>query len=345
MSRSKKAEGLTYEEFRRQIKEGRIEPLYLFVGEEEYLQRRAVELLRNCLDEATRDFNFSVFALGQEGPASSAIAAIDAANQIPVMGARRVVIIRDFEKVREGELETVIEYLKRPAPTTTLVLQSATLDRRRKITTAALKSCTTVWLDPLNPEQAAAWVQGRLKQLGCQIEPGALGQLIGLVGTSLMRLSNEAEKLAAFAGGGLITSSAIEQLVPRWREHTNFELWDAILDRDRPRAMRLVWRLLEDGQEPLLILGALASLYRRMLLAKGLMARGAPLQEVMRATGQYGQRGLEFNARVNRTSREEIARGLTRIAETDDAIKNSVAAPGLLLEFLIAELTLPEGAR
>jgi DNA polymerase-3 subunit delta len=345
VSRGKRAEGLTYEEFRRQIKGGRIETLYLLAGEEDYLQRRAVELLASCLDEATRDFNFSVFTLGQEGPTSSAIAAIDAANQVPLIGARRVVIIRDFEKIQEGELEPVIEYLKRPAPTTTLVLQSATLDRRRKITTAALKSCTLVLLDPLNPEQAAAWVQSRLKQLGCQIEPSALGQLIGLVGTSLTRLSNEVEKLANSVGSGLITSSIVEQLVPRQREHANFELWDALLDRDRPRAMRLVGRLLEDGQEPLVILGTLASLYRRMLLAKNLMAQGAPLQEVMRATGQYGQRGLNFNARVNRTSREEIRRGLARIAETDDAMKNSVATPQLLLEFLIAELTLPEGAR
>jgi DNA polymerase-3 subunit delta len=343
--RGKRAEGLTYEEFRRQIKEGNVGPLYLLAGEEDYLQRRAVELLRSCLDEATRDFNFSIFTLGEEGPTSSAIAAIDVANQIPAIGARRVVIIRDFEKMRESELEPAIEYLKRPAPTTTLALQSATLDRRRKITTAALKSCTLVMLEPLSPEQAAAWVQGRLKQLGCQIEPGALDQLIGLVGTSLLRLSNEVEKLANSVGGGLITSSTVEQLVPRRREHANFELWDAILDRDRPRAMRLVWRLLEDGQEPLMILNTLASLYRRMLMAKNLMAQGAPLQEVMQATSQYGQRGLNFNARVNRTSREEITRGLTRIAETDDAMKNSVATPQLLLEFLIAELTLPEGAR
>src|SRR6185369_16831756 len=138
--------------------------------------------------------------------------------------------------------------------------------------------------------------------------------LLGLVGTRLTRLSNELEKLATYAGGGFISNTAVEQLVPRAREHTSWELWDAIIDRNRSRSLKLMERLLEDGGEPVVILGALAGLYRRMLTAKEMMLNKARTEEVNKATGRYGRNAELFNARVLRTSLEEIAHGLRRIA-------------------------------
>jgi DNA polymerase III subunit delta len=261
------------------------------------------------------------------------------------MAAHRLVVIRDFDKIKEDEIELVIEYLKNPAPTAMVVFQAATLDQRRKITSALMKTCAVAAFDRLTDQQAARWAEEYLKRRGCRIEPNALGHLIGLVGTRLTRLSNELDKLAAYAGGGFINNAAVEDLVPRAREHTSWELWDAIIDRDRKRALRLMDRLLDDGSEPVMIVGALAGLYRRMLAAKELMMRKAATEEVNKATGRYGRNAEVFNSRVLRASREEIAHGLRRIAQVDNSIKNSEATPRLQLQYLIAELTLPESAR
>ncbi len=349
MSRKKKLDALSYDDFRRQIKEGHIESLYLFTGEEDYLHDRAVRLLYNTVDEASRVFNISVFAIGSEisptGPKATAAMAIDTANQWPMIAARRVVIIRDFDKIREEETDLVFEYLKRPASTATVVFQSRSLDQRRKITTALMKACTVVSFDHPNEQQAARWVEQFLKRRNCRIEPTALGHLIGLTGTRMSRLANELEKLAAYSEGSIINNAIIDQLVPRAREHSGFEIWDAIMERDRKRALRLLHRMLEDGTEPVAIVGSIGGLYRRMLAGKELIARQAPQEEVMKATGQYGPRAKHFNMRLNRTSREEIVRGLRRIAQVDDAIKNSLATPRLQLEILVCELTLPESAR
>ena len=344
----KKLDGLTFEEFRRQIKQGHIEPLYLFVGEERYFLERALGLLYKEVDEAGRMFNISRFSIGEARANASpvrAATAIDTANQWPMMAARRIVVIRDFDKIREDETEMVLEYLKRPADTTTLVFQAASLDQRRKITAALLKACTVVTFDRLGENQAARWAEEYLKRHDCRIEQSALTFLIALVGTKMARLVSELDKLATYAGGGSITNDVVEKLVPRAREHSNFELWDAILERDRRRAIRLTQRVLDDGAEPVMLVGALAGLYRRMLAAKDLMARKAPSEEIMKATGQYGPRAAAFNARVLRTPREEIVHGMRRIAHVDNAIKGSEATPRLQLEYLIAELTLPESAR
>ncbi|MBI3651441.1 MAG: DNA polymerase III subunit delta [Acidobacteria bacterium] len=343
----KKIDGISYEELRRQVKTGQIESLYLFAGEEEYLQERSVRLLVSTIDEGGRLFNYSTFTIGEitQGVKTTAVLAIDNANQLPMMAARRLVVIRDFDKIREEELDLVLDYLKRPAPTTTLVFRALSLDQRRKITAALMKTCTVVNFEKLSEAQASRYIEAFLKSRNCRIEPAALQHLLALLGTSMGRLMNELEKLVNYAEGGFITNAAIEQLVPRVREPTGFEIWDAIIKHERKRALRLLHRMLDDKAEPVMLVGSLGGLYRRLLTAKDLIARRAPQEEVAKATGQYGQRLKDYIAAINRLSREEIVYGLERLAEVDVAIKSSAATPRLQLEYLIVELTMPENVR
>jgi DNA polymerase-3 subunit delta len=340
----KKSSGSTFEELRREVEGGRIEPLYLFVGEEQYLQERALRLLHNTVDEALRVFNVSVLSIGSDngyGSKTTAAMVIDAANQMPMMTSRRIVVVREFDKIKEDEQELVLAYLKHPAPTTTMVFQAVSPDKRRKLTAALMKTCAVVTFNLLDESRASRWAEERLKQRGSSIEPAALRLLIGLVDTGLTRLANELEKLAAYADGGAINSATVQELVPRASEHTSWELWDAINARDRKRALKLMERLLDDS-DALPILGSLASLYRRLLTGKELVEGGASAQEITKATGQWSQ---AFLNRLRRASRAEIVHGLRRIAEVDNAIKNSEGTPRLQMQYLVAELTLSPSAK
>ena len=342
----KKLDGLTFDVFRRQIRERRVDPLYLFLGEEVYLQERALRLLTETLDEAGRMFNVGVFTVGADsgsGSRTTAAQAIDAANQWPMMSERRIVVVREFDKIKEEEHELVLDYLKRPSPTTTVVFQAVSADQRRKVTTALMKACTVVAFDELKDDEARRWAEGYVKLRERVIEPRALDRLIALAGTRLARLVNELDKLAAYSGGEVITEAAVLELVPRSREHTSWELWDAIIKRDGKRGMRLIKHMLDDGDSgaPLMILGALAGLYRRMLSGKELLERGAGFDEFSRAIGQWRESATNWKTRLNRTSRAEIVHGLHRIAQVDNAIKNAEATPRLQMEYLVAELILP----
>jgi len=340
----KKPGGSGFDELRREIADGLIRPLYLFIGEEQYLQAEALRLLQETVDETLRMFNVSVYSIGSDhggGSKTTAAMVIDAANQLPMMSARRIVVVRDFDKIKEDEQETVLAYLKRPSPTTTIVFQAVSPDKRRKLTAALVKACTVVKFDLLDDGGAMRWAEDRLKKNGCTIEPAALRLLIALIGTPLNRLANELDKLAAYAGSGAITSDAVQELVPRIREHAIWELWDAINKRDRKRAFKLMERQLNNS-DPLPVLGSLASLYRHLLTGKEMLDRGATAKEVTSATRQWSP---TYFAKLRSSSRAEIVRGLRRIAEVDNAIKNSEGTPRLQMEYLVVELTLPANSR
>lgn len=343
----KKPDGLTFDSFRRQIKERRIDPLYIFLGGESYLQERALLSIFETVDEAARMFNVGIFTIGGDSGSGSRITAamaIDAANQLPMMSARRIVVVREFDKIKEDEHELVLGYLKRPSPTTTVVFQAVSADQRRKLTTALMKSCTVVVLDPLKDDEARRWAEGYVKLREYRIEPRTLDMLIRLAGTGLARLVNEIEKLAAHASGDVITEVSVLELVPRSREHTSWELWDAIIRRDSKRSMLLIKRFLDDGDTgaPIMILGSLASLFRRMLAGKELLDRGASFDDFTRGIGQWRESATKWKTRLSRTPRAEIVHGLHRIGQVDNAIKNGEATPRLQMEYLVAELVLPK---
>ena len=81
-----------------------------------------------------REFNESTFSLLTD----SAMAAVAAAEQFPMLSERRVVRIKDFAKLRELDEEVLIRYLERPADSTVMIFVADDLDKRKKLTRTLL---------------------------------------------------------------------------------------------------------------------------------------------------------------------------------------------------------------
>jgi DNA polymerase III subunit delta len=341
MAKGKKQGELAPKDLAERIARGAVDPLYLFLGPERLLRQESIAALAASVDEAFRTFNTDFFSAAD----TDLRTILDVARQLPMMAQRRLVVVNHADAIKEGAQEALEAYLKAPSAEAVVVFTADALDMRRKTATALSKGCTVVAYDELSPADASRWVEGRARAAGCTIERNALGALVDLVGPDLSRLSVEVEKLTTHAGAGQIGLAAVEALVIRAREHDVWELTDAVTARDRKRSLRVLARQLEAGQEPLALLGMLASTYRKMLLAKELMSRSAPPAEVQAAVKLPPWKAGEFNTHVRRMPVEDITHGLRRIAEVDLAIKSSVGTPRLQIEVLVCELTLPGAGR
>ncbi len=330
-------------EFHRRLQSGRIAPLYLFEGAERYLRDQELKkLLEVAVDAAARDFNFARISVAQ-GNLDDALAM---ARQFPMISARRIVVVTGFEAISDDkQLDALKDYLRAPSETTALVFVSDAMDNRRNIATMLRKACEVVSFDPLDEREAAPqWIRDYVARADRFIEPQAAAYLVGMVGVNLTRLSAELDKLINYVGEkGRIGKPEIDELVLNSRERSNFELTDAILDGDRRRALNLLDRIYANASErpetlSLMILGAIASNYRKMLAAKELMSRNAPNAEVAKAVGMSPYIVTRLNERVRKIDAVRILRGIARISETDVALKTSLATPRLQIEVLICEL-------
>jgi DNA polymerase-3 subunit delta len=120
---------------------------------------------------------------------------------------------------------------------------------------------------------------------------------------------------------------------------SNFELTDHLIARNRRRALQTLQRLLDDGAEPVMLIGLIAGNFHRLALAKELMARGAAKEEVFRLVAMPYSKREEFLATARRAEPHALSRSIERIAAADLAIKTSQATPRLQLELLVCELS------
>ncbi|HEU4794082.1 MAG TPA: DNA polymerase III subunit delta [Pyrinomonadaceae bacterium] len=312
------------------------QPLYLLVGTERFLRDSAARAITEAALHGTllREFNESSFNLQRDSVQS----AIAAAEQLPMMSERRAVRIRDFGRLRESDEETLIRYLNNPAPATVMIFIADDLDKRKKATKSLLDNCVVVDFPPLKDADAKAWARTRLKELKVTADDAVLSEIIGLVGTDVQTLCNEIDKLAsAVADTGRITSEVVDELIGRSRELSNFELGDHLLANNRKRALETLHRLLDDGAEPVMLIGLIAGNYHRLALAKSLLAKGGR-EEVFRNVSLPPFKRDAYIANLKRNDAAKIARGLQLTAAADLAIKTSQATPRLQLELLVCEL-------
>ena len=319
---------LAREELRNQLKKGEIAPLYLFFGAEKYLRDLAAKTVAEfALKNAPlREFNEMEFSLND----TEFQHAIASAEQLPMMSPRRVVKIRDINKLKETDEDSLTRYVLRPAETSVVIFVADDLDKRRRFAKTLLDNCVCVEFTPLSEMELMAWAKGKLNELNAQADDKALRQIVGLVGNNVLRLTNEIEKLAIAAlPNSIITFEMVEQLVPNSRELSNFELTDYLLNKNRQRALQILKKILDDGAEPLMLLGLIANNFHRLFLAKELMRNGVERNEVARALRlPYGKQE-DFLANARRADAAKLSWIMKRISESDLAIKTSKATPRL----------------
>ena len=333
------------------LKKGQIEPVYFLHGEETYLRDAAAQQIVAAALTGTllREFNDSVFDLLTDDIRD----AIAAAEQLPLMSDRRVVIVRNLNKI-EGRkkfddeepdavspaAQILIDYLQRPVATSVVIFISDDIDKRRKYAKLLLASAAYEF-KPLQQKELPAWIRDYLRGLDMEIDQAALSFLTDALAADLVTVKNELNKLAAAAlPSRRITVELVEQLSRRSREHMNWDLTDSIVSRNRRQALRVMRNLLDDGVEPVLLTAVIAGTFRRMGLAKEMLTRGASSGEIFSEVRvpQFKQR--DYMAMLKRIDSNHMSRVIQRIAETDLAIKTSKATPRMQMEMLVCELMI-----
>jgi DNA polymerase-3 subunit delta len=168
--------------------------------------------------------------------------------------------------------------------------------------------------------------------------------LISLVGPDVRRLTTEIEKISTAAlPDKIISSELVEALVANSRELSNFDLTDHLFAGRKSEALKILNKILDDGSEPLALLGLISYNVRRLLIAKEAMSQGADRGEVARIAKLRYSDQEPFLATARRVDSQKLALAIRRLAETDLAIKTSAGGGGppgarLQIEMLVAEL-------
>ncbi len=344
---------LTRQNLRDHLIKREIAPVYVLFGVETYLRDKAAKYIADLCFSAgeMRDFNETEFSLDVSDNIRSALSA---AEQLPMLATKRVVRITDVrvstsamkDTLKEDAENILTEYLKRPSQSTVVIFVANELNGTRKLAKLLTGNSLAVEFKRLDNAELFKWAGDHIRDAGSEADDQTIRYLVNVAGEDVRRLTNEIEKLSAAAlPGKLITKELIDSLVPHSRELSNFGLTDNLVAGRNADAIRILQKILDDGTEPLALLGLISSNYRRLLIAKEMLARGASRSDVISASKAYGSGQDAFLSLARRVETAKLVKAIDRIAKTDLAIKTSVGGSGpvgsrLQLEMLVCELTL-----
>ncbi|MFZ5899519.1 MAG: DNA polymerase III subunit delta, partial [Bacillota bacterium] len=271
-----------YRHLEAEIKSGEIARVYVFHGEEVYLQQKAVELLCDVLLEpATASFNYDSF----DGDTADLTAVVGAAETPPVFSQWRLVVVKNAPSIGEGVggrrgedaagVDALAHYAQNPCPTTCLVLvRPGQLDKRKRLTKVLLQQARVINFASLSPEDIQRWLARRARDAGKEFTGAAVRLLAGSASTAgLTGLEQECAKLFCYVGEReSITEDDVRNLVPPSVEETVFAVVDAIGEKRAGKAVQGIRTLLQARESPFAVLALLAR-QLRMILAVDELAR------------------------------------------------------------------------
>lgn len=132
-------------------------------------------------------------------------------------------------------------------------------------------------LDPLADKQLPGFIEAEAKRLQVELERGAAARMADEIGADLGQLADALERLCCFVPVGQpIRIRDIEEVVVTTRQHSVFELIDAVGAADRSAALSLLSEMLMQREPALKLLALLSRHVMKLWQTADLLAHGRP---------------------------------------------------------------------
>ena len=270
----------------------------------------------------------------------------DAVENLPMMAENTFVQVDDIDlfKMNEGDRNHMAEILGDIPDYCTVVFTYLTApwkpDKRlKKLWEAVDGNGLAVEFAKQEQRDLVAWITRHFAAHKKRISTDLCVYLIEITGGTMTALSGEIDKISAYSGAEEIKRSDIDAVTEPVLDAVVFQMTDLISSGRYDQALLKLQQLLKMQQDPLFVLGAVGSHFRRIATARTLMDNGrsgAELQRLYAPMQDFVARKTMDTAR--RFPPEFCRKAAELIVETDYKIKTSFDDKERLLELLILQL-------
>jgi DNA polymerase-3 subunit delta len=284
-------------------------PLYVLVGDDEAEKSAVAMEFADLVDEGLRAFNVDRFYGGE----TKVDTLLEAANTLPMMVPRRLVVVLEAEKLlvpkreskaADADQERLEAFIQSPPGHATVVFVCGALDLRRRVVKLLLKEARVVNCGTIESEaDADLWVKTRAARDKVPLDAGAVRALVERAGLDIVRLRAGLERVALYAmGQPKITADDVRAAVPAGPEaQADFGIAKAIWRNDVREALKELSLTLEAGGVPVMVMG-------------------------------------QLRAAAEKLPAPRLENAIEAVFRTDLALKSSGGDPRILLERLVVEL-------
>ena len=344
----KTAPGGGLQELKTSLKIKSLGRLYIFHGEEMFLLHHYLEQIKKqLLDPLTESFNYH--RMNSETFQLQGFA--DAVENLPMMAEHTLVQVDEVDLFKLGEADRakMAEILSDIPDYCTVVFTYETVawkpDKRlKKLWEAIDGSGLVVEFAKQDQRDLTAWIARHFAAREKRISNDLCLYLIDITGGTMTALSGEIDKICAYSGAVEIKKSDIDAVTEPVLDAVVFQMTDMLSAGRYDQALVKLQQLLKKQQEPLAILGAVGSHFRRISAARTLLDNGKNASDLQRLCGIPDYPARKTMEAARRFTPDFCRKAAELVMETDYKIKTSFDDPQRLLELLLLELAM-EGSR
>ncbi len=178
-----------------------------------------------------------------------------------------------------------------------------------------------------HPDQSSSAVE---RSLNCRISRQASEELAYLVGSDLVQMGNELDKLVAYCGDQEIGIEAVRQLVRAKFDDNIFNLVEAVARKNKALSMKLLAGQMKNGVHEIMILKMLTRQFKMLIQIKG----GGNASEV-------GLPPFIFTKAASQASNfteEKLISAYHKLLELEASFKSGATNPELSLDLFISAI-------
>jgi DNA polymerase-3 subunit delta len=317
---------------------GGLRPYYFLVGEEDYLHGQEIHKIARRLGVDAGSWE----NLEGEGATAARILEAVRTDQLDLFaageGSGRMVVVRGAEKIIPSEYALLKDFFSHPGTPPSCLIFSVRKPPKGWKAPPGVSSSAVISCSPYKAQPLRSWIHAEAARRSIALAPGAVEDLLDAAGVSMLALSTELDKFAAYRGGsGSLSAEEVRELTGRSGSADIYALSRHIVAGKEAAALALARRLLEDKEAPLKILGNLVGSFRRLWLGSEAFEKTRSTADACAAAGVNWYQD-QFIEQVRRFHPSRVAEVFDRLFAASLAMKGEEKSPGLALERLVIDL-------
>ncbi len=307
-------------------------PVYLFAGPQELLRRRAAERLLNELraEGPVEVVDLRAAELREHG--------LPDLRTGSLFGDRRVMLIRDAHELPADAAAALVSELDGPPPDAVVILLASGTGRITKLAKRVKEHGGRIDVAPPRDWEERKWagiVRDEFALHGREVGAAAIDAILSHAGLDVAQIAEKVSQVVARIPDGTISAEHVDSVVVGHGSRGSFAVADAMCQRRPAQALELLRGVLESGDDPIMILGALVYRVRSIVAVAG----GIDPDEA----GLRVSRGQLHHLRgaARNFGSGELTRAMRLLADADVELKSGELPPELVIERVVVGIATP----
>lgn len=317
------------------IEKNEIKQFYLLFGTEDYLKRQYRDKLAKALVDTEDTMNYNYF----EGNNFQLQEVLDIGETLPFFAEERVLVLENsglFKKTPE-EMEKRLEQFP---DSTHVIFVEKEVDKRSRLYKWIGKHGYASEMNTPDEKMLITWVKGLCRAEEKQIEDSAIFYFVEHMGTDMLLLKNEMEKLFCYCyDSEKITLEDIREVCVSQASDKMFEMLDAIGVHNQDKALLLYHDLLALREPAMRVLYMLTRHFHILMQISVLMSEGKDNKTMAAACGIPPFSVKKYAAQAGKYSYERLKSMVEKCQATDQGIKTGMVQDVVGVELLIVEFS------